>query len=409
MAAKFSFYDGKTYALVKDFSSEIIGDTFEYKNSPEGSASGSLQIQITDDNSSFLNSLKENSHFVSFYLDGESDLVGGIIEDSYTNDGICYIKYVGFAEYLDKIRGISSYHSNDFGDNVIIRDGDLTWEKTFLSDSPEGLLYEVMINLEEYMNGLGYSKFWEWDNIFAHIHAINTATWNKSYRLNSAEFPSMKSIYDEIVGDEDCPRLNVRVSTSGNVFKWILSFDNSTSIYNLNTATDEIYDLSFEFNGISSRANSLAKGQTPNGESVISKIPFSTNGAFSDYVANDTTNNSTDNAYGVNVNNISSLKAITGQISFKTQVAEYADGFSVFNIQTDTISSTMIVSEISFDGVEFTIRGNTTMLSENLNKLKLNKPANTLSGTIRNPLNESRYNARKSLFEENRTTGWRNV
>ena len=298
MAAKFSFYDGKTYALAKSFSSEIIGDTFEYKNSPEGSASGSLQIQITDDNSSFLNSLKENSHFVSFYLDGESDLVGGIIEDSYTNDGICYIKYVGFAEYLDKIRGISSYHSNDFGDNVIIRDGDLTWEKTFLSDSPEGLLYEVMINLEEYMNGLGYSKFWEWDNIFAHIHAINSSTWNKSYRLNSAEFPSMKSIYDEIVGDEDCPRLNVRVSTSGDLFKWILSFDDSSLVYSLNTATSEIYDLSFEFNGISSRANSLAKGQTPNGESVISKIPFSTNGAFSDYVANDTTNNSTDNANG---------------------------------------------------------------------------------------------------------------
>lgn len=409
MAAKFSFYNGKTYQLEKSFSKEIIGESFEYKNSPEGSVSGSLQIEISGSDSAFLNSLKENSHFVSFSLDGETDLVGGVIEDAYTNDGIAYIQYVGFAEYLDKIKGISSYHSNDFDNNVTVAENDLSWEKNFLSDTPEGLLYEVMINLEEYMNSFGFTKFWRWDNIFSYIHAVNTDKWEKSYRLNSTEFPSMKSIYDEITGDYDCSRLNINVDTSGGIFKWILSFDNSTTIYDIDTALHGIYDLEFEFNGIPSRTNSLAKGQNSKSEPVISRIPFSNNGAFSDFVADDTTNNSTDNVLSINENNISSLKSLHGQMSFKTQVAEFADGFQVFNITTDTISSTMVVSEISFDGTEFTIRGNTTFLTEDLKKLKLRKPTNMLSGSIRNPLRESRYNARKGVFEEKRSTGWRNI
>lgn len=409
MAANFSFYNGKTYELEKSFSSQIMGESFEYKNSPEGSVSGSLQIEISSSDSSFLNSLKENSHFVSFNLDGENDLIGGIIEDAYTNDGVCFISYVGFAEYLDKIRAISSYHSNSFDDNVTIPEKDLSWEKTFLSDTPEGLLYEVMLNLEEYMNSSGFSKFWRWNNIFAHINAINTNEWAKSYRLNSAEFPSMKSIYDEITGDYDCARLNIDVDTSGGIFKWNLSFDTTTTMYDLDTSLDEIYNLEFEFNGIPSRTNSLAKGQNSNSEPVISRIGFSNSGAFSDFVANDTTNNSTDNVYSINENNISSLKSLQGQISFNTQVAEFANGFQIFNITTDTLNATMVVSEVSFDGTEFTIRGNTTYLTEDLKKLKLRKPTNMLSGSIRNPLRESRYNARKSVFEEKRTTGWRNI
>lgn len=409
MAAIFSFYNGKTYQLERSVSTTILAETFEYQTALEGSSAGSLSIEITAADSDFLETLKENSHFISFSLDGIDNLVGGLIDDAYTNDGICHIKYSGFAEYLDKIRGISSYHALDFGENVVIPENDLTWEKTFLADTPEGLLYEVMINLEEYMAGNGYSKFWEWEGIFAHIHAVNTNQWKKSYHLNSAEFPSMKSVYDEILGDEDCSRLKVSVDTTNDIFKWVLSFDETATIYNLNTATDPIYDLEFEFNGIASRSHSLAKGQTSNSEAVISRIPFSSNGAFSDYVADDTTTKSTENAYGINVNNISSLQAINGQISFKTQVAEYAKNSSVFNIETDTISATMIVSEVSFDGIEFTIKGNTVALTESLNKIKLKKPTNTLSGSIRNPLKESRYNARKSLFEEKRTTGWRNV
>jgi hypothetical protein len=86
----------------------------------------------------------------------------------------------------------------------------------------------------------------------------------------------------------------------------------------------------------------------------------------------------------------------------------YAQVPSVVSIQTDTRSIVMAVSEVSFNGTEFTVSGNATATTEDLNKLKLGKPSNILSGSIRDPIAESRKNARKSLFEEKRTTGWRN-
>jgi hypothetical protein len=406
MAAIFSFYDGATYEFVKSVSAEILAEGFENKTEADN-ASGKMMLEVVEADRSFMESLRENSHFVSFTMDGTS-ISGGLLDDAFCNDNVCSLKYSGWGSTLDKIIAFTSYHSTDFGENIVIREDDKSFEKTFQADCPEGLMWESFNNLEEYMLANGQAKFWQWDGIIETIAAKDTSTWSKSYRLNSAEFPTMKTIYDEILSDGDCQRLKATIDTSDNKFKWVLTFINTNINFTVNTAVDPIYDVQFEFNGIKARRNSLAKGQTIDGETVISRIPFVAGGAFSDYVADNTTNKSTADAVGINRRNIASLKQLIGQVSYKTMEPAYAQVPSVVSIQTDTRSIVMAVSEVSFNGTEFTVSGNATATTEDLNKLKLGKPSNILSGSIRDPIAESRKNARKSLFEEKRTTGWRN-
>lgn len=406
MSAILRFYDGKNYELVSEnISQSIISHSFT--NGLNGSSSGEIVLEVGTE--LFLHNLKENSHFITFGIEGYDSLFGGLIDDAFVNEGECHILFSGFNEYLDKIRAISSYKNGQLTENVVVGEDDRTWEKTLLSDTPEGLLYEAFINLEERMNAEGYNRFWEWDGIFEHIQAVDTNTWGKSYIINSGEYPTMKSIFDEIVGDQDCHRLDVRIDTEDNKFKWVLHFTTETVFYEINEETDNIYNINFEYNGLKSRTNSLAKGQTVDNESVLSKIPFDNTVAFSDYVAEETTNKSTSNAGAINYSNIDSIKKLVGQLSFSTQEPYY----NVSNVVSINVSPaeyySIIVSEVRLEDDDFTITGNIIDSQSSMNKIKVQKPRTVISEEIGVPIAQNNRNARKSVFGEKRTTGWRSL
>lgn len=412
MSATLNFYSAPTCQKVDTISADIIGSP-NFNLSVNGSENGDITVIINNSNQAFLRSLKENSHFIAFSIDGINNIFGGVIDSAVCNVDECHIKYCGFSEYLDKIRAVSSFHV--LNGNVLIKDEDKSWIKNLVADTPEGLLYELFINLKERLDQYTYngtnsfSQFWEFEDIFSVIAAKSTGTWKKNYQINSAELPTMKTIVDDILTDPDCSRFDAIIKTDNNTFKWSLSFDKYNHDFSFNTAIAPIYDLTFELDGIKARINSLAKGEDDTGNTVISGVPFASNVAFSDFVNDETTNNATANVSAVNRKNISSLKKMTGQCSFKTQDAQFAFVNSTIHITADTDIIDMLVTQVAFDGKEFTITGNTVGFSEDLSKLKGSKPANLLSDVLGKPLGDSYSNSRKSLFEEPWTTGWRNL
>lgn len=270
------FYNGRTR--------QYVGSYFQEVNEPSitiglnGSITGQIMLEVTADNRSFLQSLCENSHWVKFGLD---KVYGGVIENSIIEGSVCTVDVIGSFEYLDKVDAVASHKAAV--ESGVAPEDDHSWVKVFYGDSPVGVLHEVMRNLQSSMAARGFDgNLFDYSNLRFHTVDSGGVEWERSYRVNSLEVPSVKTVIEDVLQDDGMQLFRIRVSSSvTDPFQFIMEVVTSADVHNVDEATGHVFDIKRSGGDVKRRSFSIAKGTDLEDRSRVERVSFDGGVAYS--------------------------------------------------------------------------------------------------------------------------------
>ena len=405
MAPRFHLYHGRDLNHISDLSTSIIH--MSITTGLHGSASGHVTVEETPSNSSILENLRENSHMVKYSGDGTGQIYGAIVESATVNRGIWTINICGAWEYFDKFSIIASHKANDA--SITSPEDDFSNIKIFYSDSPIGIIHEILKNNANSMTARGYdSTLINYAALRAHITTNTNATWGRSYRLNSLETPTLKLILEDILEDSETNTISIKVSQNletSTKFEFIFNIVNSTTaITNINEDTDGIFEISEESGESSTRSYSIATGTDLRDRSVIERVSFDASVAYSDTTITIPQERSA-----------SVKRAATSHIVSESS-GEHFLNFSSFSgnydiYQNITISSAAMgtrngtIVEKSIEGTKYTYRLQIGAPTQMASALK--KPVDSLAKLVFSPLATTTAVSKREASRKSDNTGWR--
>lgn len=273
------FYHGKTRSHVASFTEDVL--EVDLTPSLNGRLSGILTIQERQGTKSFLEAIRENSHFVKVGVD---HVYGGVTQAAVVEQGIWTIEIIGCYEYLEKIDLVSSHKA---GVTSGVSGGDdYSWIKLFYADSSLGILYEVLVNLSQSMVERGYnSSLFDYTNLRSNLVSTGVVEWGRSYRLNSLEVPTVQSVIEDILQDDGMELFRIRVTpTVMEDFRFIMEVVPSASVHSISEATSRIGEISRDTGAPVRRAFSIARGTDLRDNSRVERRTFDSNVAYSSMV-----------------------------------------------------------------------------------------------------------------------------
>lgn len=393
------FYNGKTLKYIRTLEEDIINANLTI--GLHGSIQGDLNIEINDNNNTFISTLKKMSHFMK--IKKETQTYGVIIESVFINNNIATINFFGFFEYLEHVIAIAPRKAGIIGTSSI-PNIDNSWIENFYSDTPLGLYYAILKNIQEVMTTRGYTPNFDITQLIPLISMSNDQEWSRSYRVNSLEAKTVKSIITDILNDVEIEGLEVYVDNS-NTFKWIIKPITTYEVVSLNESTDDIFDIEFGEDDSVSASYSILTGTALNGDDLISTLPFDETVAFSTFIVENPVEKTSDIGR-LNSQGQQNEKNKKGQLTFSS----YNDDLKLL---TDlTISSNKlgiqrgIINEyiIENNKVSYTMQ----LIDGTVNTGGLRKPLSISRKIMFNPLNYSVDTSRGQVFKKNNApTGWR--
>ena len=393
------FYNGKSLAHASDQTNNIIN--LSYTIGLNGSVGGEVTLEETTTNSNFLKSLKENSHFIKF---GLVKTYGGIVESVSKNKNIYTIKFIGAYEYFDKMDAIASHKADAMSGAAY--DTDQSFVKVFYSDSSVGILYESLRNLSESITARGYSAdLFDYSNIRNSIVGNNTSVWGRSYRLNSLETPTMRDVVEDIIGDDGMQLFRIRVSNKYTEdFMFIIEIVESSNYHTVSESGDSVFKVRQEMNESQSRAFSTAKGTDLKDRSVIERVDFDENVAYSSLLTENPQEKS------AAIRRFASSAAVTasateGTLSFDSfsDIYDPLDYLSISSLSMAEVSGIVTEKVVEGEVITYTIQvGPTASFNA-----AISKPSGELRRIIFNPLSRTSKTASKTAGRKENSTGWR--
>lgn len=410
------FFSGRTRQQVAEYEIHAANRAaeLEFTQGVNGSASGSFVMEVNSENSSLLDSIDRNTHYVAIYKDGGM-LVGGVTEScvNYKGSmGMKKISFYGFWEYLDEISLYSSFKSGAFGEAVRVRGNDTSWNKRIEADTPMMLFAEIFRELRSNLNDHGISPFWELGSLGSAPSEVGLEM-AKSYELNSTEFPTVQSIVSELLEDEECDPFSLITRVDGG-FHWVIGFNFQRYDRTIDLAVDDVGELEFEDHLPSTSARSFTKTpEAENGTFYISNVPYNTDAAYSTYVPNDSTMTVRGNRIArANKNAVRNEANIAGQVRYQTFNQFRAEvGYEYTLTAPSGASLVGVCVERSFSSSTGRFEGVLTLTSTSsqLNRFRTPYRIAEAGRYIAQPLKGAANNARKSALRgRGGTTGWRN-
>ena len=401
---QFSFYHGRNLTLVDTFTDEsFVSNSPSYTIGLNGSVSGFIEVETTG-HESLISTLTENSHFIRFCNTDNSRVYGAVVSGARVNKNICHIDFVGAMEYLDKVDAIAS-HKAAIESGAASND-DKSWIKTFYSDSPVGVLFEVMRNNEATMTARGYnSSLFNYRPLRDVIESTSDQNWERSYRLNSMEAPTLKTIINDVLGDQGMQLFRIRVSPDfKQPFSFIFEVVKSSTLRSFNEATDPVFDIRREDTSTVRRAFSIAKGTDLIDRTVVERVGFNQSVAYSSSVVSSPSERSA-SIRRLAESDIVSKSAGSGTLSFKS----YSD--SVDPLDFVTIGSDLMPS-VSGVVIEKSVEGQVMEYKLQVGEFqKFNAAVQPSSGGLKrvifNPLNSTSVLASQTAGRLQNSTGWR--
>lgn len=395
---KLHLYSGRTLAHVADLSSDVIN--MSYTIGLNGSASGNITVERTAANASLLNSLGENSHFLRF---GLSEVYGGIVEAVSRDKNVYTIEIAGFYEYLAKIDAVASHLASSL--KIIAEDSDNYAVKIFYADSPMGILYELLVNLDDTMAARGFTSFFDYSNLLSHITSDPSIEWQRSYRLNSLEVPSMQQVLTDVMEDYGMELLDIRTSTSFTApFKITFSVKTSGEAIVLDEAKDSVFSVESESADVERRAFSIMKGTNLKDKSQVSRTVWRDDVAYSSTMASSPAERS-GAITRLASENAQNLDAGDGTLTFSS----YDDNLTVLDYvsigsdRMDTVTGLIVEKSVEGTVVSYTIQiGEPTDFNASLRK-----PQGGVRKIIFKPLKGTAMLAKKTAGRKLSSTGWR--
>lgn len=391
-------YSGRTREHVADLSSDVLH--MSYTIGLNGSASGNITVERTAANASLLNSLGENSHFMRFGLD---KVYGGLVESVSKDKNVYTIDIAGFYEYLAKIDAVASHLASSL--KIIAEDSDNYAVKVFYADTPMGILYELLVNHDATMTARGYSSFFDYSNLRSHLTSDPSIHWQRSYRLNSMEVPSLQQVLTDVMEDYGMELLHISTSSSfSDPFEIVFSVKTSGNAITLDESTDSVFSVEGEDADVERRSFSIMKGTNLKDKSQVSRVNWRDDVAYSATMASSPAERSgaISRLAGENAQN---LDAGNGTLTFSSYVDNITvlDYLSIGSDRMDTVTGLVVEKSVEGTVVSYTIQiGGPTEFNASLRK-----PQGGVRKVIFHPLKGTAMLAKKTAGRKLSSTGWR--
>lgn len=344
------FYHGKTRTFQQSLDEEAIRN-LSFTVGLNGSVKGFMEVEDTLANRSLLSSLKENSHGVKV---GVGKSYGGFVESAVRERGLWIVNFIGAWEYFEKVDAIAA-HKAAVASGAAHGD-DASWVKLFYGDSALGVLHEVLVNQRASMVARGFDpELLDFSQLRSHVVSTLDPTWARSYRLNSLEVPTLQSVISDVVGDDGMQLFRIRVSnTVSEPFKFFLEVVPSASVYDLDEAVDDIAQISRDVGEASRRSFSIAKGTDLQDASVVERVNFDSDVAYSALMASAPQERSGAIQRFATVN-AQAHGAREGSFEFTTFSDAYDPlDFVTLDVSADGWNSQGIITEKRLEGSKFT-------------------------------------------------------
>lgn len=397
--ATLRFYNGKTLAPVANLDGDIVN--LSATVGLNGSVGGYVTVEETSLNHALLTSLKENSHFVKF---GVGQVYGGVIESVSKEKNIWTINFVGGYEYFEKIDAVASHKAAV--QSIRASSDDYSNIKIFYSDTPVGILYEILRNNAASMTARGFdSSLINYSSLRDFITSSSSVEWGRSYRLNSLETPTLKSIIDDLFEDTGMQLLRIRTSSNlTNNFSFIFEVVSSSNAYEISEELDDVFNITVDAGEHERRSYSIAKGTDLKDLSAVERVTFDSDVAYSSSIV--TAPQERSGAIKRYAQGAAAAAAVNdGVLSFSSFSDAYnpLDYVSISSDKMEEVSG--IIVEKSIEGITFTYK---VQIGEPVSfNGALKKPTNELRKIIFNPLNSTANLSSKTAQKKQNSTGWR--
>ena len=393
------FYGGKTLAPVANLDADVIN--LSATVGLNGSASGYVTVEETSSNHALLTSLKENSHFIKFGVD---QVYGGVIESVSKEKNIWTINFIGAYEYFGKVDAVASHKAATA--SIRASSDDYSNIKIFYSDSSVGILYEILRNNAASMTARGFdSSLINYTNLRDFITSSSSVEWGRSYRLNSLETPTLKTIIDDLFEDSGMQLLRIRTSSDlTSNFSFIFEVVSSATAYEIDEEVDDVYSIVEEIAEPERRSYSIAKGTDLSDLSAVERVSFDSDVAYSSSIVTAPQERSgAIKRYAQGSADAASVN--DGVLSFSSFSDDYnpLDYVEISSDKMEEVSG--IIFEKSIEGITFTYKiqiGDAVSFNG-----ALKKPTNELRKIIFNPLNSTANLSSKTAQRKQNSTGWR--
>lgn len=401
MQTKLRFYSAQTLAPVKNLDEDVLN--ISYTGGLNGSFNGFVEVEETPGNKDFLQGLKENSHYMKIGLD---KIFGAVVESTSNNESGVVINFIGAYDYFSKIDGGPSHRA--VYTTVVADENDNSNIKIFYSDSTVGILYEVLRNLSESMSIRGFnSSLFQYGALRNHIiTAPSSGKWDRSYRINGLETPTLKEVFDDIFNDSGMDLLRIRVSDNlSENFSFIFEVVSSANIYTISEASDDVFDVAEEAGQPIRRAFSIAKGTNLKDKSVVERVNFDNTVAYSSSIVSAPQERSGAIRRLAEGNALSEFSN-EGVLNFSSFKDTY-DVLDYIYLSSPAMGKTIsgFITEKNLEGEVFTYRVQIGGLS-NFNAA-LKKPLTQNRKIIFNPLSRVESLSLRTAQQKNSSTNWR--
>jgi hypothetical protein len=399
--AKIKFYDVHTHEFIREFTGAELGP-LDYTPGLHGSCPGTGSIRVRPDSENFLNTLKENSHFMKVSKDGYEEH-GVVVKNAVINRGRLNLRFGGWSEFMETQELMAAHKANSIGEYTKVNKDDPSWSVNFASDSTIGVFYLLLKEQNKTIAARGLKTFMEIGDLLSYVDSSNSETFSKVFRLNSIEVPTFKSVMDKVFEDNEMDAITVKLK-EGDTFGWTIGVLTSYNTIVLNVA-DGVRNITFEESDDVSRSYSLATGTDLSGDTVLSKINFDGSVAYSSYIAT----NPSDKTTAIDRINRSSMADADKR---KEQIS-----FTVFNTMigiqdvvelygTNFPLKKIVITQMNVNGREVTYTG--TVVTDTTTIVKgISKPTSELRRSIYRPLGSALGTAKEVAFKQPGSTGWR--
>jgi hypothetical protein len=406
--AMMRFFHPLTHEQVWDASFDLLNDS--YQEAPYGSVDGTIKLGVNSYNQEFLRSVRQLSHFLEITPDNgppdQAMLVPAFVKDAYIDKGVCYIEVGGFLEWMDMVPMIPSHKALLIDPSTTVLKEDHSWEKTIYAENNLGLFWEAMRNLQETMVAQGFTPPFNMEGVAEQIASGgDTEDWLKSYRINGLEVPKMSDILSDLTRDTDFLPVRVNSDTSTPLFRWKITVINSYNLIEINEAVDKVFGVGIDRGDNVVRSMSLAAGTDTKDNSLISRINFLGDTAYS-AVFPDRAAKSTLDIARTNLAQMAGSEKRKDQLTFTTWDPNLVI-FSAIKIYGKNLEpTTAVITQKSIEGQQVTYTA--TIVTDVSDMIPgVDKPTSVARRLIYDPAKlANRRSIRQSLQKQN-TTGWR--
>lgn len=401
MPSRIRFHDGLgDRPFVRELNVDLMG--LDYTAGLHGSMSGNTVIEVQDSNESFLKSLKENSHFLKVYKD-EFEPYGCVVESAVIDKGYCTLNFIGWYEYLEKIALMVAHKANAIGEKTTVSKDDPSWSANLYSDVPLGVFEAAIDELNRMMIARGLVPFTDASAMLSYIESTNAEIFARVYRVNALEFPTVKSVIDKILEDDEMDAITVSVAPGDN-FKWILGVLEGYTTVTMNL-DDDIRNITFEDSGDISRSHSLATGTDLEGNIVLSQIPFDSTVAYSSFIASNPADRTTA-IDRINRSSMADADKRKNQVTFTVFDTSIRLQNVVELTMDDSTVTKIVITQVAVKDMDVTYTGQIVTDTTAIVK-GITKPNSQIRKEIYNPLGYAAETSKQTAFKQPGGTGWR--